>query len=290
MWRWCVCCWLLAVGLDLVCCFCLVGFIYCCRVNSVDLLRLFCLCGGFGFMIVRFGGLLMIGCLRCCAIWAGWCYSLVFWVFVRLLTGFGVCLLLFDGGWWVYRFGFVWWLCGSGVCRCVCISAYGQVGLGVDCGFCVVIWCWHFGLWCLVLRAYLLRLRERLLLFVVWVIARLPACSGFWVGWVWIWCAWVVVGLGLVFVDLGFAYAECFGVWGLGFCAVGWLLPTARLVLVVFLGFWRFAVVVGWYNIGFGCWFWVVSIVEFWFVFWVWGCFSLVFACFAEGVGLYAFC
>lgn len=45
VWRGCVCCWLLSVGLGLTCCFWLIGFIYCCRVNSVDLLRLLCLCG-----------------------------------------------------------------------------------------------------------------------------------------------------------------------------------------------------------------------------------------------------
>lgn len=79
-----------------------------------------------------------------------------------------------------------------------------------------------------------------------------------------------MVGLGLDLVGLGFAYAECFGVW-VGFAL--WVVDCCSVCVDCVSWFLAFWVVVGWYNIGFGCWFWIVSIVGFWFVFWVWAAF-----------------
>lgn len=156
------------------------------------------------------------------------------------------------------------WVCVAalwvGVCWCVCISAYVRSVWCVDCGSCV-IWCWRFGLWGLVCGLTFYACTGGCCGLWVWVIAPLPECSGFWVGWVWIWCTWIVVGLGLDLVGLGFAYAECFGVWGLGFrCGVVDYCSVCVDCVSWFLAFWF---VVGWYNIGFGCWFWIVSIVGF---------------------------
>lgn len=131
-------------------------------------------------MVVRFGGLLMIGCLRCYAIW--WVGVIVcFLVFVRLLTGFGFdCFCLMVG---VVGFAGLG-LCAAlwvGVCWGVCISAYGQIGLGVGCGSCV-IWCWRFGLWDLVCGLTFYGCTGGCCGLWVWAIAPLPECSGFWVG------------------------------------------------------------------------------------------------------------
>lgn len=95
----------------------IVDFIYCCRVDSVDLLRLFCWCGGVSVLwlldlVVYF----MSDCLRCYVIW--WVVGVVW--FSGCLCGClqdlvfaDFCLVVVVDFRLVLRDAFVGWVFGS---------------------------------------------------------------------------------------------------------------------------------------------------------------------------------